>query len=460
MKNDVDVKSKKKIGTFELSCYGIGNCIGSGIFVSMGVGIGYAGKSICLALVLSCVVVLFAYWYKTLMSGMFALPGGRYAQQALLQPPILVGFSGVSLIFGGLSFAMYGLAIVEYATTVFPGLEAYKQWIALGIITLFFLTTMLGGKFMGRFNAIMVVVLIISLIVYIAVGLTKVDYSAIVPFTGDYFDYGAVGFIMAVAVMSFACQGATMPIDMTEDARNPKKTMPKAILAASAVVMVVYVLIGIVSTGILPVEEVANQNLGVVAESIFPRGVFIVFIIGGACFAIATSLYTTIAGIQYPLMQAVKDGWLPKVFGKTTKKNYPWVIYLIMYIIAVIPIFVNLELSDLISLFMVPTMVLNTINNILMFKLVKKYPNAWKNSFFHMPKWLLNLTLVLATVCSLFITVALLTTLNAVLAIVLVAVVALMFAYVYYRLKTNKVDLTELELAKEQAQLAAQETES
>lgn len=35
--------NKKTIGTFELACYGIGNCIGSGIFVSMGEGISHTG---------------------------------------------------------------------------------------------------------------------------------------------------------------------------------------------------------------------------------------------------------------------------------------------------------------------------------------------------------------------------------------------------------------------------------
>ncbi len=92
---------KKKLGVAELMCYGIGNCIGSGIFVSMGSGIGFTGRSIPLALIIACVVVLFAYAYKTMMSGMFVLPGGNYSQQALLQPPILIGVSAISTIFTG-----------------------------------------------------------------------------------------------------------------------------------------------------------------------------------------------------------------------------------------------------------------------------------------------------------------------------------------------------------------------
>ena len=156
---------KKKLGVAELMCYGIGNCIGSGIFVSMGSGIGFTGRSIPLALIIACVVVLFAYAYKTMMSGMFVLPGGNYSQQALLQPPILIGVSAISTIFTGLAFAMYALSIVEYAATVFPAILPYGKWIAVAIITIFFLTTFFGGKFMGKFNLIMVAVLITSLLV-------------------------------------------------------------------------------------------------------------------------------------------------------------------------------------------------------------------------------------------------------------------------------------------------------
>ena len=163
MGTDIKTDNKKKIGVAELMCYGIGNCIGSGIFVSMGSGIGFTGRSIPLALIVACIVVLFAYAYKTLMAGMFVLPGGVYSQSALLQPPILVGVSAISNVFTGLAFAMYAISIVDYASTVFPAIEPYGKWIAVAIVTIFFLTTFFGGKFMGNFNLILVAVLIILL---------------------------------------------------------------------------------------------------------------------------------------------------------------------------------------------------------------------------------------------------------------------------------------------------------
>ncbi len=449
-------KAKKQIGTLELCCYGIGNSIGSGIFVSMGAGIGYTGPSIVAALVLACVVVLFAYWYKVLMSGMFALPGGRYGQQALLQPPALVGFSGVMQIFGGLAISMYALSIVEFASSVFPGLMEYQQLIALGLITLFFVTTLMGGKFMGVFNVIMVGVLIASLVMYLVVGLPRVNWEMVSPLQENYLADGVFGLLMAVALMSFACQGSTMPIDMTEDAADPKKNMPKAILLSSAVVMVVYVLMAIVTTGILPIQQVRGKNISVVAQEIFSYPLFVVFIIGGACFAIGTSLYSTIAGIQYPLLQTVRDGWLPPVFAKKTKKDYPWVLMGVMYIIAIVPVILNISVSSLVSQIMIPTMIVNTVNNLLMFKVIRRYPKAWNGSFFHMPSWLLKLTLYFATFCSLLITVALFTTLKPAEAILIVIAVVVLSVYSVLRLRAGKVDLSELELARAEARIAAE----
>lgn len=458
MESTIKAENKKKLGVAELMCYGIGNCVGSGIFVSMGSGIGFTGRSIPVALIAACAVVLFAYAYKTIMAGMFILPGGNYSQQALLQPPLLVGVSAISTVFTGLAFAMYALSIVEYASTVFPQITPYGKWIAVAIITIFFITTFFGGKFMGKFNLILVAVLLVSLLVYVVVGLPQVDFSTANPLGEGYFKDGATGFIMAVAMMSFACQGATMPIAMTADAKDPKRSLPKAILLASFVVMAIYCLIGIVSVGILPVEQVADKSLGVVAKEIFPYGVFVVFIIGGACFAIATSLYGAIASVQHPLMATIEDGWLPAFLGKKNKKGYPWVMMLVLYVIAVVPIFVNIGLQDLISLMMIPVMVLNLINNILMFKLIKKYPQAWEKSFFHMPKWAFCVTMALAILCDLLISVALFTTMKSGDQYLIIIMIAVLFGYSFYRIKSGKVNLSDLERAKAEAEEAAKKS--
>ncbi len=217
------MEEKKKIGILELTGYSVGNCIGTGIFVSMGVGIGFTGRSIPLALIIACVVVLFAYAFRPLMAGMFVLPGGKYSQQALLQPELLVGVSAVSNVLSGLAFAMFSIALVEYAEAVFPAIGVYSQLIATLIVSIFFLTTMFGAKVMGIFNVIMVAILMVSLSVFVVFGLPNVQAGAFAITTEGYFSGGVIGFVMAVACMSFSCQGASISVEMAGDAKDAKE---------------------------------------------------------------------------------------------------------------------------------------------------------------------------------------------------------------------------------------------
>lgn len=177
----------------------------------------------------------------------------------------------------------------------------------------------------------------------------------------------------------------------------------------------------------------------------------------GACFAIATSLYSTMAAVRYPILATVDDGWLPKFLGVRTKNGYPWVMMLLLYATSILSIFVDLGLQDLISVMMIPTMILNTINNILVVGLTRKYPKAWEKSFFHMPAPAFRVVMGFATFCSLLITVALFTTMDTKGQILIVVLMVAVFAYCAYRLKANKVNLTDIERAKAEAERAAME---
>ena len=65
-----------------------------------------------------------------------------------------------------------------------------------------------------------------------------------------------------------------------------------------------------------------------------------------------------------------------------------------------------------------------------------------------MPKWALYIAVAVSTLCSLFITACLFTTLSVRDRILIVIVVIFIFAYSFYRLKAGKVDLHEIEAAK------------
>lgn len=451
-------KSGKQLGVGDLIPFAIGNCVGAGIFVYMGLGVKYTGRSLPLALVLANVVMLFAYAYNTLMAGTFALSGGKYAQGAVLQPPVIAGVYAIMNLIKSLAIAGYAISVVNYASYVFPGITPYTKLIAIGIQTLFFALTFKGTKLMSKVNIIMVGILMVALCIFIAVGLPQVDFSSLSLTRPDSFSGGVMGFLSAIAVMGFACEGSTIIVSYASETKKPTRTIPIAILISTAIIAVIYFLMSLVAVGVLPIEEIAGQSLAVVAKEIFSYPVFAIFIICGACFAIATSLFGLIASLKYPILSTVEDGWLPEVVGSKTKDGYPWVIMLVMYIVAVVPIITDMSLNQIASYLQIPFMILCILNNVLFLQIPKKYPEAWKKSFFHMPMPCLYIVIGLSLLCDALVAFALFSTIEAGDQIIIVVMVLVIFAYSYFRYKSGKVTMKSLEEACRQALDEIQET--
>lgn len=166
---------KKKLGLFNIFSLGVGGAIGSGIFVMMGFGIAYTGRSIVLAVSVGCLYMLLAYLFHPIMSSMFVLPGGDYDMKAMLMGPTMTGFSALATIVNGLGMASYGLAFASYFVSVFTGLAEYQLWIAALLIVIFFAISIKGTKAMATITTIITASLLISIVVFLAAGLPQVQ---------------------------------------------------------------------------------------------------------------------------------------------------------------------------------------------------------------------------------------------------------------------------------------------
>ena len=412
-------KEGKQLGLFDIFCLGLGGAIGSGTFVMMGSGIAATGRSIFISVAFGCLFMLTAYFFHVVMSSMFVLEGGDYDMKAMLFNPTLTGVSAIFTMMGGIGFAMYGGAIADYASMVFPVIGEYTKLVGVGIITLF-----------------------------VIMGLPKVQPGF---FDLDgMFAGGASGFIVSLSIMAFACQGTTMsPIAMMSVTKNSKRTIPLGVLLITVCLALIYGLMAVVAAGVLPIEQVANKNLALVAQTIFPNWLYVIFIIGGAVFAIATSLISGIAMMRYPAMRVAQDGWLPDFFKKTTKSGYPWVIQLTFYLFSILPIIFGFSLDSIVSLTMIPSMLMCFAQNISLIKIVKKFPKQWNESVIHMPTPIFNVLCVIAGICDLIVAYNLFVTmdLNGMLLVVAMCVVCVVIALI--RLKSGAIDLQALENRKQ-----------
>ena len=108
------------------------------------------------------------------------------------------------------------------------------------------------------------------------------------------------------------------------------------------------------SAGVLPVSQVANQNLSVVAKEILSNSLYLFFIIGGALGALATTINSSIAWVTKPLIQASEDGWFPKKLAKL-HPEYKTPIYLLglFYLVTIIPLIFGIDLNNLTNMVLV-----------------------------------------------------------------------------------------------------------
>jgi basic amino acid/polyamine antiporter, APA family len=391
----------KKLNMFNIFCLGLGGAIGSGIFVLLGYGIAYTGRSIILVCVGGCLFMLLAYMYNIIMSAMFVFKGGDYSQKALLFNPMMTGFSAAMTLVNSMAMSSYALAVVSYIASIFPAVNPYSKAAAIIIMTLFFASSIRGSRFITLLENAMTIVLIAAIALFVIFGLPQVKPGYFMNNDGGFFKGGVPGFFSALAIMGWACQGTTMaPVSLVAVTEKPKKTIPIGILWVTIALAVVYGAMSIVAAGVLPYEKVAGSNLSATAKAIFPNSIYIVFVLGGGVCAIATSLLGGIAMLRYPLMKIAEDGWLPSVFKKQTKNGYPWVIQLAFYLLSVLPIILGFSLDSIVSLVMIPCMLMNVYLNIACITLPKRYPEQWKKSTIRMPIPVYNVVCVLSAGCA------------------------------------------------------------
>lgn len=446
----------KKLGLWNIVGLGLGGAIGTGIFVLLGYGIAYTGRSISLVVAIGCFFMLLAYWYNLAMPSMFVMKGGDYSMKVMLFNPFMSGVSAMMTLVNGLAMSSYAVAIAQYLAIAIPALQNYQSLVAFIAMTLFFLSTIKGSRFITILENIVTIVLVVALALFVGFGLPKVDFAnTFTSADGGYFHGGFTGFVSALAVMGWACQGTTMaPVSMAAVTKKPKKTIPVGIIVITVLLAVIYGAMGIVAGGVLPYEQAAGQNISVTAEAIFPKAIYLFFVVGGGIGAIASSLLGGLGMFRYPLLQVANDGWLPSIFKKTDKTGYPYVIYILFYIISVFPIVTGVSLDAIVSQVMIPTMLINIYMNLGCLTLPKKYPDQWAKRSIKMPLWFYDVCCVLGAFCAGVVAFNLFKDLTAKDAIVTLIIVAVMCVLSIIRLAQGAVKADDLKAKK--AEIVAQ----
>ena len=381
---------KSKLSLIETISLAVGFTIGSGIITQTGIGIGMTGRSISLAFLVSAVLFLISFRPLFMMSTLLPRTSAAYTySKELIHENVGIFYAYVYFL-GRLTIAIFGISFAQYLASLVPALsgEIPQRLVALTVLTLFFVVNLFGVKAAAKLQNIMCIVLICGILVFILFGIGKVDFGTY--FTEGFFTGGFGGFYSAVSLLYFAVGGAYIITDFAPSIRNASKVIVKVIVGVTLLVCVLYMMMGAVASGSVPVSEAAGQPLNVGAAAVLPnRALYAFFIIGACLGALVTTLNSSFVWYSNSLIKACEDGFFPKSWATVNKAGVPWKLMVIFYLFGAIPAAFGMDLTVLSKMAVGHTILGTCLPMAGSLNLPKKYPELWHKSKYarKYPRW-------------------------------------------------------------------------
>jgi APA family basic amino acid/polyamine antiporter len=296
---------KRELGVFGATLMGLGSIVGTGVFVSIGIAAQIAGPGVIFAVGIAALVAVCNGLNSAQLAASHPVSGGTYEYGYKYLNPWL-GFTAgwmfllaktASAATAALGFAGYFLNAVGVADRTYLILTAL---IALAALTLIVLT---GIRRSNIANTVTVSVTLLSLAVFIAVGLPEVRWEKMSALQHD----SSIGSILhATALMFVAYTGYGRIATMSEEVREPSKTIPKAIIFTLVLTMVLYMAVAIVA-GAGGADKLSLQTATTAAPlEVIARS----FRIPGVSQLLAVGAITAMLGVLLNLILGLSRVWL------------------------------------------------------------------------------------------------------------------------------------------------------
>jgi APA family basic amino acid/polyamine antiporter len=369
---------KRSLTFWDVFAIAMGQVIGSGIMVLIGIGIGFTAYAIPFAFILSAMLSIIKQLPIAFMGSAMPATGGLYVYCKRVLGPQVGFFYLAILTFTHILIALFALGFSQYAIALLPQLN--PNLTAIGIMLLFYVVNLFGVKQAAAVQKVMIVFLLCGLSSLIFFGILEVDYNNFTE-PEKLLPQGWYGFGLACVVLSFSTGGAQYVSELGGEMKNPQHDLPRAIIYSTAIAAVFFALVSIVAVGILPIEQTAGKPLSEVAKAILPPSIYVAFIVGAGLFALATSINSTFSWATKSLLIACDDGWLPSRLAKVNKRfNTPHILLTIILIFGLTPIVAGKDLRYIIMLGGGLVFIYDLIPLIAAYRFSKELPEVFKNA--------------------------------------------------------------------------------
>ncbi|MET0715329.1 MAG: APC family permease [Mycetocola sp.] len=304
----------RRLGLGDAIFIGLGSMIGAGVFAAFAPAAAAAGWGLLVGLVVAAIIAYCNATASAQLAAQYPSSGGTYlyGRERLGE---WWGFAaGWSFVIGKTaSCAAMALTFAAYAAPAGWGKPVAAIAVACLVLVNYFGVT--RTAFLTR---ILVVVSLLVLAVVVASGVAgrEATPDAGMPALTQILDAGVYGILQSAGLLFFAFAGYARIATMGEEVRDPKRTIPRAIVVALGAVGVIYAVVAVVTLTTLGPDKLASSAaplVDVVIAAGWDWAAPIVQI--GAAAASLGALLALIAGIGRTSLAMAREGDLPRVLA-------------------------------------------------------------------------------------------------------------------------------------------------
>lgn len=328
---------RRSLGTFQLTMFGVGATVGAGIFFVLSQSVPQAGPAVVISFIIAGTAAGLAAICYAEMASAVPVSGSAYSYAyATIGELGAMGVAACLLLEYGVSTAAVAVGWSHYLNKLFDNVFGFAlpQAISAGpwgsepgvvdlpaivLVTMCALLLIRGASESAKVNAVMVLIKLGVLLMFGIIAFTafRADRFA------DFAPFGVSGISLAAGTIFFSYIGLDAVSTAGDEVKDPKRTMPRAIIAALLIVTGVYVLVALAALGSQPWQDFKGQAAGLadILDKITGNVAGSTILAAGAVISIFSVTLVTMYGQTRILFAMGRDGLLPTTFAKVNPRT-------------------------------------------------------------------------------------------------------------------------------------------
>jgi basic amino acid/polyamine antiporter, APA family len=241
----------------------VADMIGVGVFTSLGFQVKDipSGFSILLLWTVGGVVALCGVFSYSELGAMFPRSSGEYNFLSRAYHPafgFLAGFVSATVGFSA-PVALAAMAFGEYGKSVFP--NAPPLLLAVGVVWLVSLVQLTGVRHSSAFQLIATILKVLLIVAFLVSGFVigTPQPVSFAPSASDLSYIASAPFAISLVFVMYSFSGWNAATYIIGEVHQPERNVPRAMLAGTLIVMVLYVALNAVFLHTAPIDKLAGQ---------------------------------------------------------------------------------------------------------------------------------------------------------------------------------------------------------